>query len=39
MMMMTIGAAAAGMAAGTAIRKAIPRRHAAAADNPNRPSI
>ena len=39
MMTMTIGAAAAGMAAGTAIRKAIPRRHAAAADNRNRPSI
>src|SRR4029077_19343114 len=38
-MSMTISAAAAGMAAGTAIRKAIPRRHAAAADNPNRPSI
>jgi hypothetical protein len=36
---MTIGAAAAGMAAGTAIRKAIPRRHAAAADNRNSPSI
>ena len=39
MMTMTIGAAAAGTAAGTAIRKAIPRRHAAAADNRNRPSI
>ena len=30
---MTIGAAVAGMAAGTAIRKGTPRRHAAAAGN------
>jgi hypothetical protein len=32
MMTMTTAAAAAGMAAGTAMRKAIPRRHAAVAD-------
>jgi acyl-coenzyme A thioesterase PaaI-like protein len=36
---MTIGAAAADMAAGMAIRKVTPQRHGAVAGNHNRPSI
>jgi hypothetical protein len=36
---MTIGAAAADMAAGMAIRKVTPKRHGAVAGNHNRPSI